>query len=467
MSKVVTRFAPSPTGYLHIGGGRTALFNWLFAKHMGGDFLLRIEDTDRARSTTEAVDAILQGMKWLGLDWDGEPVMQFARMNRHAEVAHDLVAQGKAYYCYCTPEELEQMRAEQIEKGLPQKYDGRWRDRDPKDAPAGVKPVVRIKAPQLPGEMLVSDSVQGDVKVPYTQLDDMVLLRSDGTPTYMLSVVVDDHDMGITHIIRGDDHLTNAFRQRMIYDAMGWDVPNFSHIPMILGPDGAKLSKRHGAVGLHVYEEMGYLPEAMRNYLLRLGWGHGDQELFTTEEAVAAFTLQGIGKSPSRMDFAKLAHVNAHYMKQADDDRMMSLLLPFIEKELGHKPSEQGLAWFKSCLPALKERATTLIELAQTGLFFLRPRPLPLNDDAQKQLDDSARAMIGDARQALETLPSFDAATIEATIKEFAAKKELKMGKVGMPLRAALTGTTNSPSIFQVAEILGRDETLARLKDIA
>ena len=467
MSKVVTRFAPSPTGYLHIGGGRTALFNWLFAKHMGGDFLLRIEDTDRARSTTEAVDAILQGMKWLGLDWDGEPVMQFARMNRHAEVAHDLVAQGKAYYCYCTPEELEQMRAEQIAKGLPQKYDGRWRDRDPKDAPAGVKPVVRIKAPQLPGEMLVSDSVQGDVKVPYTQLDDMVLLRSDGTPTYMLSVVVDDHDMGITHIIRGDDHLTNAFRQRMIYDAMGWDVPNFSHIPMILGPDGAKLSKRHGAVGLHVYEEMGYLPEAMRNYLLRLGWGHGDQELFTTEEAVAAFTLQGIGKSPSRMDFAKLAHVNAHYMKQADDDRMMSLLLPFIEKELGHKPSEQGLAWFKSCLPALKERATTLIELAQTGLFFLRPRPLPLNDDAQKQLDAAARAMIGDARQALETLPSFDAATIEATIKEFAAKKELKMGKVGMPLRAALTGTTNSPSIFQVAEILGRDETLARLKDIA
>ncbi len=467
MSKVVTRFAPSPTGYLHIGGGRTALFNWLFAKHMGGDFLLRIEDTDRARSTTEAVDAILQGMKWLGLDWDGEPVMQFARMNRHAEVAHDLVAQGKAYYCYCTPEELEQMRAEQIAKGLPQKYDGRWRDRDPNDAPAGVKPVVRIKAPQLPGEMLVSDSVQGDVKVPYTQLDDMVLLRSDGTPTYMLSVVVDDHDMGITHIIRGDDHLTNAFRQRMIYDAMGWDVPNFSHIPMILGPDGAKLSKRHGAVGLHVYEEMGYLPEAMRNYLLRLGWGHGDQELFTTEEAVAAFTLQGIGKSPSRMDFAKLAHVNAHYMKQADDDRMMSLLLPFIEKELGHKPSEQGLAWFKSCLPALKERATTLIELAQTGLFFLRPRPLPLNDDAQKQLDAAARAMIGDARQALETLPSFDAATIEATIKEFAAKKELKMGKVGMPLRAALTGTTNSPSIFQVAEILGRDETLARLKDIA
>ncbi len=467
MSKVVTRFAPSPTGYLHIGGGRTALFNWLFAKHTGGDFLLRIEDTDRARSTTEAVDAILQGMKWLGLDWDGEPVMQFARMNRHAEVAHELVAQGKAYYCYCTPEELEQMRAEQIAKGLPQKYDGRWRDRDPKEAPAGVKPVVRIKAPQLPGEMLVSDSVQGDVKVPYTQLDDMVLLRSDGTPTYMLSVVVDDHDMGITHIIRGDDHLTNAFRQRMIYDAMGWDVPNFSHIPMILGPDGAKLSKRHGAVGLHVYEEMGYLPEAMRNYLLRLGWGHGDQELFSTEEAIAAFTLQGIGKSPSRMDFAKLAHVNAHYMKQADDDRMMSLLLPFIEKELGQKPSEQGLKWFKSCLPALKERATTLIELAQTGLFFLRPRPLPLNDDAQKQLDDAARAMIGDARQALENLSSFDASTIETTIKEFAAKKELKMGKVGMPLRAALTGTTNSPSIFQVAEILGRDETLARLKDIA
>ncbi|MBW7912057.1 MAG: glutamate--tRNA ligase, partial [Alphaproteobacteria bacterium] len=345
MSKIITRFAPSPTGYLHIGGGRTALFNWLFAKHMGGQFLLRIEDTDRARSTEAAVEAILDGMRWLGLDWDGEPIFQFARMNRHAEIAHQLLAEGKAYYCYCTPEELEKMREEQLAKGLSPRYDGRWRDRDPKDAPAGVKPAVRIKAPSRANdEMLVSDAVQGDVRVPYTQLDDMILLRGDGTPTYMLSVVVDDHDMGITHVIRGDDHLTNTFRQRMIYDAMGWDVPKFAHIPMILGEDGAKLSKRHGAVGLHEYANKGYLPEAMRNYLLRLGWGHGDTEIVDTEEAVKLFTLDGIGKSPSRMDFTKLAHVNAHYMRQADEERLMALTMPYIEEKLGAKPDAAGIA---------------------------------------------------------------------------------------------------------------------------
>jgi len=468
MSKTVTRFAPSPTGYLHIGGGRTALFNWLFAKHTGGTFLLRIEDTDRARSTEAAVDALLDGMKWLGLEWDGEPIFQFARMDRHAEVAHQLVAEGKAYHCYCTPEELDQMRAEQIEKGLPQKYDGRWRDRDPKDAPAGVKPAVRIKAPnRLNEDMVIHDAVQGEVRVPYTQLDDMVLLRSDGTPTYMLSVVVDDHDMGITHVIRGDDHLTNAFRQRMIYDAMGWDVPQFSHIPMILGEDGAKLSKRHGAVGLHEYANKGYLPEAMRNYLLRLGWGHGDTEIVDQEEAIRLFTLDGIGKSPSRMDFAKLAHVNAHYMRAANEDRLFELTLPFIEAELGAKPDAAGLERFRQGLHALKERATTLIELAQAGLFFVRPRPLPLNDDAAKVLDDATRALLADMKSTLVSLDDFKAEQIESALKEFGTGKGLKLGKVAMPLRAAITGTTNSPSIFHVAEILGKEETLARLSDVA
>jgi glutamyl-tRNA synthetase len=468
MSKIVTRFAPSPTGFLHIGGGRTALFNWLFAKHTGGQFLLRIEDTDRARSTPEAVQAIMDGMKWLGLDWDGDPIFQFARMHRHAEIAYELVAQGKAYFCYATPEELEQMRAEQIAKGLPQRYDGRWRDRDAAEGPRDVKPAVRIKAPiEKNHDMLIQDAVQGDVRVPYTQLDDMVLLRGDGTPTYMLSVVVDDHDMGITHVIRGDDHLTNAFRQRMIYDAMGWDVPQFSHIPLIHGPDGAKLSKRHGAVGLHSYQEMGYLPEAMRNYLLRLGWGHGDTDIVDTEEAIRLFTLEGIGKSPSRMDFAKLAHVNAHYMKQADDDRLISLTMPFIEAKLGAKPDALGIARFKQGLHALKERAQTLIELAEAGLFFVRPRPLPLNDDATKVLDQPTRALLGEMRQALNTLADFKSEKIENTLKEYAAKKDLKLGKVAMPLRAAITGTTNSPSVFHVAEILGKEETLARLADVA
>lgn len=469
MSKIITRFAPSPTGYLHIGGGRTALFNWLFAKHVGGTFLLRIEDTDRARSTPEAVEAIFEGMRWLGLDWDGEPIMQFARMNRHAEIAHELVNKGKAYLCYTSTEELEAMRQKLMAAGKSTNLNLYLRDRaQKKDHAPDAKPVVRIMAPTGNNhDMEINDTVQGEVKVPYTQLDDMVLLRSDGTPTYMLSVVVDDHDMGITHIIRGDDHLTNAFRQRMIYDAMGWDVPNFSHIPMILGPDGAKLSKRHGAVGLHVYQDMGYLPEAMRNYLLRLGWGHGDTEIISTEEAVKIFTLEDIGRSPSRMDFTKLAHVNAHYMKECPDDRMMTLVTPFIEKELGAKPDAAGLHCFKQCLPQLKERAQTLIELAKAGLFFVRPRPLPLNEDAAKVLDAPTKALLADMRSVLANLNDFKHDKIEGALKEFGAAKDLKLGKVAMPLRAAITGTTNSPSIFHVAEILGKEETLARLSDVA
>ncbi len=460
MSKVITRFAPSPTGYLHIGGGRTALFNWLFARHCGGAFLLRIEDTDRARSTQEAVDALLDGLSWLGLGWDGEPIFQFARMNRHAEVAHDLVAQGKAYYCRCTPEDLDAMRAGQKEKGLHVGYDRRCRDK------GHASGAVRIKAPDGQGDMLVKDVVQGDVQVPLPQLDDMILLRADGTPTYMLSVVVDDHDMDITHVIRGDDHLNNTFRQRMIYDAMGWETPQFAHIPMIHGADGSKLSKRHGAVGLEAYRDMGYLPEAMRNYLLRLGWGHGDTEIISTEDAIALFALEDIGRSPSRMDFAKLANLNAHYMRNLTDDDLMARLAPFLEQALGEKPGEAGLKRVKAGLHDLKERAETLIELAHAGLFYVRKRPLLPDAAADKILDAAARQLLSDMRGALAAGNDFTAGGIEQTLKSFSSEKGLKLGKVAMPLRCALTGTTNSPSIFHVAEILGKDEVLARLDDI-
>lgn len=472
MTRVVTRFAPSPTGYLHIGGARTALFNWLYARHFGGTFLLRIEDTDRARSTQQAVDALLLGLKWLELDWDGEPIYQFARMDRHAEIAHELVKRGKAYECYTPPEELEAMRAQLLAEGKSPNLNAFLRERAQSGhKPDGAKPVVRILAPAGDADhpdMLVSDEVQGEVRVPYTQLDDMVLLRSDGTPTYMLSVVVDDYDMGITHVIRGDDHLTNTFRQRMIYDAMGWAAPSFSHVPMIHGPDGSKLSKRHGAVGLETYRDMGYLPEAMRNYLLRLGWGHGDTEIISTEEAIKLFSLSDLGTSPSRMDFAKLAHVNAHYIRQCPEERLMERVLPFIQEQLGETPDELGLARFRAGLNDLRERAQTLIELAHAGIFYLKKRPLLLDADATKTLDDAGtRGLLAEMRQNLANLDDFSAASIEARLKEFSAAKTLKLGKVAMPLRCAITGTTSSPSVFHVAEILGRDETLARLADVA
>jgi glutamyl-tRNA synthetase len=458
MSKIVTRFAPSPTGYLHIGGGRTALFNWLFAKHHQGTFLLRIEDTDRARSTQQAVDALLDGLNWLGLNWDGEPIFQFARMNRHAEVAHELVKKGQAYFCTCTPEDLEKMREEQKAKGIHQGYDRRCRDK------GHTSGTVRIKAPVSNNEeMLVKDAVQGDVRVPYQQLDDMVMLRSDGTPTYMLSVVVDDHDMEITHIIRGDDHLTNAFRQRMIYDAMGWNVPVFAHVPMIHGPDGSKLSKRHGAVGIEAYRDMGYLPEAMRNYLLRLGWGHGDTEIISTEDAIKLFRLEDIGQSPSRMDFTKLASVNAHYMRQCPEYELLNLLLPFIEKALGEKPDDVGIERIRKGLHDLKERAHTLIELANASLFYVRSRPLAMDEAAGKALD---RPLLGEISQILSGLSDFTSGAIETALKEFSTQKGLKLGKVAMPLRAAITGSTNSPSVFHVAEILGKSEVLGRLGDV-
>src|SRR3954469_12923509 len=365
---VVTRFAPSPTGFLHIGGARTALFNWLFARHHGGTFLLRIEDTDRARSTDAAVEAIVDGLKWVELDWDGDAVSQFQRRDRHAEVAHQMLETGHAYRCYASPEELEAMRAEQKAAGQPMRYDGRWRDRDPAEAPAGISPVIRLKAPQE-GETVLADHVQGEVRVQNAQLDDMVLLRADGTPTYMLSVVVDDHDMNVTHVIRGDDHLTNNFRQVQIYRAMGWDLPEFAHIPLIHGADGAKLSKRHGALGVDAYRDMGYLPEALRNYLLRLGWGHGDDEIISTEQAIEWFDLDGIGRSPAQFDFAKLDSINAHYIREADDARLLALVAERLETQFGRPLSEVESGRLLKAMPGLKPRAKTIVELAEKGRF--------------------------------------------------------------------------------------------------
>ncbi len=458
---VVTRFAPSPTGFLHIGGARTALFNWLYARHHGGIFHLRIEDTDRVRSTDAAIEAIIDGLKWLGLDWDGEIVYQFARAPRHAEVAQQLLDAGKAYRCYCSVEELDEMRKAAQAAGKPMKYDGRWRDRDPKDAPAGVKPVIRIKAP-LAGETIVVDGVQGEVRVANEQLDDMILLRSDGTPTYMLSVVVDDHDMNITHVIRGDDHLTNTFRQRMIYDSMGWTAPHFSHIPLIHGPDGAKLSKRHGALGVEAYRDMGYLPAALRNYLLRLGWGHGDDEIISTQQAIEWFDLGGIGRSPSRFDFAKLDNLNGHYMRQADDAE----LAKGVAEKLGKADDSAALALLTRAMPGLKSRAKNLKELAENAGFYVQQRPLAFADKAKAILvAPETVALMPKIIEAYAAANDWQAAALEEMARGLAESSGVKLGAVAQPLRAALTGSTQSPPIFEVMEILGKDEAMARLKE--
>jgi len=458
-NKVVTRFAPSPTGFLHIGGGRTALFNWLYAKHTGGKCLLRIEDTDKERSTQEATDALLQALDWLGLDFDGETVYQSSRAERHAEVARELVAKGQAYYCQCSKEELEAMREEQTAKGLPLGYDGRCRD---KDLTSGV---IRIKAPKDNGEMVIQDLIQGEVRVKHSQLDDFILLREDGSPTYMLSVVVDDHDMGITHICRGDDHLNNAFRQSVIYNAMGWEVPKFAHMPLIHGQDGKKLSKRHGATGMEQYEAMGYLPEAFRNYLLRLGWGHGDIEIIDTEDVIKIFELSDIGKSPARMDIDKLNHINAHYMKQRTDGELVKLALPFIEKEIGTEVPDKAKEYLTKGMEGLKERSTTLVQLASSSLFYVKERPIMLDEKAASLMDATAKEYLVALREAFINMEDFNADNIKQTIKDISDAKGVKMGNVAMPLRAALTGTTVSPSIFHVAEILGKEETLARMND--
>src|SRR6201987_2517410 len=468
---VVTRFAPSPTGFLHIGGARTALFNWLYARGRGGKMLLRIEDTDRERSTREAIDAILDGLKWLELDWDGEVIYQFSRAARHREVAEKLLAGGKAYRCYATPEQLDEMRKKARAEGRTRLYDGMWRDRDPSEAPAGMKPTIRLKAP-LTGETVIEDQVQGRVVWQNENLDNLVLLRGDLTPTYMLAVVVDDHDMAVTHIIRGDDHLINAARQKQIYDALGWDVPVMSHIPLIHGPDGSKLSKRHGALGVEAYRAMGYLPAALRNYLVRLGWSHGDQEIFSTEEMIAAFDLSGIGRSAARFDFAKLENLNGHYIRHTDDAslvRMFEAVLDHIPQGAALKPKLNDVTRTQllAAMPSLKERAKTLIELIDGAYFIFANRPLDMEPKAAALLTPENRGLIGRLRLELETVDPWGQEPTEAAMRAFAEANGLKLGAVAQPLRVALTGKTTSPGIFEVLSVLGRAESLARLADQA
>ena len=467
---IVTRFAPSPTGFLHIGGGRTALFNWLYARRFGGKMLLRIEDTDRERSTEAAIAAIIDGLNWLGLSWDGDIVYQFTRAARHREIAEQLLAEGKAYRCYASPEELTAMREAARKEGRGKLYDGRWRDRDPSEAPADVKPVIRLKAPQT-GETVIEDQVQGRVVWQNSDLDDLVLLRSDGNPTYMLAVVVDDHDMGVTHIIRGDDHLTNGARQKHIYEALGWNVPVMAHIPLIHGPDGAKLSKRHGALGIEAYRAMGYLPAAMRNYLVRLGWAHGDQETFSTEEMIAAFDLPAIGRAPARLDLAKLDNLNGHYIRSTGDAELIGMLedlLPHIAggDELAGKLTPELRAKLLTAMPGLKERAKTLIELFEASRFLWASRPLEINAAAKVLLTDEAKAVVVALLPNLDAITDWDAPGVEAVVRGFAEASGVKLGAVAQPLRAALTGKTTSPPIFDVLAVLGREESLARLRDV-
>ncbi len=468
---VVTRFAPSPTGFLHIGGARTALFNWLYARARGGKMLLRIEDTDRERSTQAAIDAILDGLKWLGIEWDGDTIYQFARSARHREVVETLLAAGHAYRCYTSPEELTQMREAARRDGRTKLYDGRWRDRDPSEAPLGVKPTVRLKAP-LVGETVIEDQVQGRVVWQNENLDDLVLLRSDGSPTYMLAVVVDDHDMAVTHVIRGDDHLTNAARQKQIYDALGWPVPVMAHIPLIHGPDGSKLSKRHGALGIDAYRAMGYLPAALRNYLVRLGWAHGDQEIFSTEEMIAAFDLPQIGRSPARFDFAKLENLDGHYIRQSD----AAELLAAIERLLPHIAEGTALAakltpvlrqQLLAAMPSLKERAKTLLDIIDGARFLFADRPIPLDDKAGALLTPDARSLLADIAAQLAGVEPWTTEATEQAVRMFAEQKGAKLGAVAQPLRAALTGRTTSPGIFEVLTVLGKPESLARLADQA
>jgi glutamyl-tRNA synthetase len=468
---VVTRFAPSPTGFLHIGGGRTALFNWLYARARGGKMLLRIEDTDRERSTAAAVNAILDGLEWLGLTWDGEPISQYARAQRHREVAAQLLAGGHAYYCYATPSELEEMREKARAEGRSRLYDGRWRDRDPKEAPADVKPVIRLKA-RLEGETAIDDQVQGRVVWRNEDLDDLILVRSDGNPVYNFAVVVDDHDMAVTHVIRGDDHLTNAARQMQIYEALGWTAPIMAHIPLIHGPDGSKMSKRHGALGVDAYRAMGYLPAAMRNYLVRLGWAHGDQEIFSTEEMIAAFDLPQIGRSPARFDFAKLESLNGHYIRTSSDGDLVAeieRLLPYIapSRELAEGLTPDLRAKLLAAMPGLKERARTLVELIESARYLYARRPIQLDDKATALLDAAARALLADLIDELTAVDPWTGEATEAAVRAFCERVGLKLGAVAQPLRAALTGRTTSPGIFEVLDVLGKDETMARLSDQA
>lgn len=461
---VVTRFAPSPTGFLHIGGARTALFNYLFARSRGGKFTLRIEDTDRERSTPEATQAILSGMKWLGLDWDGDPVYQSERAERHAEVAHELLAKGAAYKCFATAEQLAEMREKARAEKRPIRYDGTWRDRDPSEAPAGAPFTIRIKAPQT-GSTTIEDAVQGKVTVPNEELDDFIILRSDGTPTYMLAVVVDDHDMGVTHLIRGDDHLNNAFRQRVIIEAMGWDLPLWAHVPLIHGQDGAKLSKRHGALGVEAYRDMGFLPEALENYLLRLGWGHGDEDIIPRERALELFDLKGVGRNPARFDTKKLENLNGHYIRAADDERLAKLAAPIVEAEIGRELSESDRNLLLRTIPELKPRAKTINELADGATFLFRTRPLAMDEKASALLEKDAGQLLGKARKTLQEAAVWEAEALGEDLRALATSEEVGLGKIAQPLRAALTGRTVSPGVFEMLELLGREESLARIDD--
>jgi glutamyl-tRNA synthetase len=448
---------------MHIGTARTGLFNWLYAKHHKGKMRFRIEDTDRARHSEAAVEAIINGLKWLGIDWDGDIISQYACGARHAEVAHELVKRGEAYYCYCTPEELDKMRESAKAEGRITFYDRRWRD-STATPPAGIKPVIRIKAP-LTGEQIVHDKVQGEVKVNAEQLDDFIILRSDGVPTYMLAVVVDDHDMGVTHVIRGDDHLNNTFRQNIIYHAMGWPLPVYAHMPMILGPDGSKLSKRHGATGVEEYRDLGYLPEAMRNYLLRLCWSHGDDEIISTEQAIEWFDLDGVGKSPARFDFDKLYFINAHYLKIADNARLVDLTMDILKRG-GQTLSPNTEKYLMAAMDELKTRAKTLVGLAEDARIYWMVGDITMDEKAAAQLDDAGKAILSKIADGLRGLNDFTAAGIENLCKSIAETEGVKLGKVMMPLRAGLTGSTSSPSLFHAIEILGRDEVLMRIKTL-
>ncbi|CAN1565054.1 GlnS Glutamyl- and glutaminyl-tRNA synthetases [Rhabdaerophilaceae bacterium] len=472
---IVTRFAPSPTGFLHIGGARTALFNWLLARRHGGKMLLRIEDTDRVRSTPEAIEAIIDGMSWLGLRWDDEIVYQFARADRHREIAEQMLKIGAAYKCYATPAELDAMREQAKADGKPMRYDGRWRDRSAADQAAaeaaGLKYVIRLKAP-LTGQTVVQDLVQGTVTWENENLDDLVLLRSDGTPTYMHAVVVDDHDMGVTHIIRGDDHLTNAARQTQIYQAMRWRVPIMAHIPLIHGADGAKLSKRHGALGVDAYRALGYLPEALRNYLVRLGWAHGDQEIFSTEEMAAVFDLKNVGRSPARFDFTKLESINGHYMRKAADADLLAAtmhVLPHIDggQDMIAALDDRLKAQWLAAMPGLKERAKTLVELIEGSSFLFAKRPIALDDKARDILAKDGKAILARLIPRLESAPVWEAAALEEVVRTEAEASGIKLGALAQPLRAALTGRSTSPGIFDVLVVMGREECLGRLKDQA
>jgi glutamyl-tRNA synthetase len=467
--KVITRFAPSPTGYLHIGGARTALFNWLYAKHTGGKMLLRIEDTDQARSTEGAILAILDGLRWLELDWDGEPVYQLTRAERHREIAEQLLAQGNAYRCYASPEELQAMRERARAEGRAPGYDGTWRHRDPSEAPSGIEPAIRFKAPR-DGETVIEDRVQGRVVIANKDLDDLVILRSDGTPTYNLSVVVDDHDMGITHVIRGDDHLTNAARQTQIFKALGWTTPIYAHVPLIHGPDGAKLSKRHGALGVDAYRAMGYLPEALRNYLVRLGWSHGDAEIMSTEEMIEWFDLDAIGRSAARFDFAKLENLNGHYLRVTPDSEIVERLKTLVPElpdgaALGARIGEEGWRKLERAMLGLKERAGTLVELLDNAAFLFATRPLAVDEMASRILDEGGRETLAALMPRLAATEPWTQEMLEATVRQFADSTGHKLGKVAQPLRAALTGRSTSPGIFDVLAVLGRKESLARLGD--